>query len=244
MKPDPTPCTAPLVHDCAFKLLKDESPGKVLDIPAGQGAFAKRLESEKFTVWCGDIQPDEHLLKEQRLVLLDLNLGLPYKSESFNYVACLEGIEHIENPHSLMREINRVLKIGGKCILSTPNVLSIRSRLSYLLYGYPNYFHLMVEMDPVTGMERRIDHINPITILELRYILAQTGFEIEQVDTNRLLGKQSFLFYLLKQIILSRGKRSSKDQAKARVRQLLLAEPVLFGEILVLKARKVSHCLI
>lgn len=50
MNSGPIACTAPLVHDCAFKLLKDEPPGKVLDIPTGQGAFAKRLESEKFTV--------------------------------------------------------------------------------------------------------------------------------------------------------------------------------------------------
>jgi SAM-dependent methyltransferase len=241
MNTDPMACTAPLVHDCAFNLLTDEPPGKVLDVPAGQGAFAKRLDERKFKVWCGDIQPDPHLLQRQRLALLNLNLGLPYKSGSFNYVVCLEGIEHIENPHHLIREFNRLLKIGGKCIISTPNVLSMRSRLSYLLYGYPNYFHLMTDVEPATGQERKIDHINPITILELRYILAQTGFELEQVDTNRLQGKRSLLFSLLKGIIAGRGKRSAQDPARARVRRLLLSEPVLFGEILVVKARKLAH---
>ncbi|MCI0530098.1 MAG: class I SAM-dependent methyltransferase [Nitrospira sp.] len=240
MSSDPIPYTAPLVHDCAFQLLKQEQPGKVLDVPAGQGAFAKKLEAEKFEVWYGDIQADPHLLTNKKLVILDLNVGLPYKSEFFDYVACLEGIEHLENPHLLVHEINRVLKVGGKCILSTPNILSMKSRLSYLFYGYPNYFHLMIDTDPTTGAEKKIDHINPVTILELRYILSQNGFEIEQIDTNRLLGKRSFLFYLLKMVMSSRGKRSARDSARARVRQLLFSDPVMFGEILVLKARKIS----
>lgn len=240
MNLDPTPCTAPLVHECAFNLLKNELPGKVLDVPVGQGAFAKRLEAEKFEVWCGDIQPDPHLLRNRKFVLLDLNLGLPYKNEFFDYVVCLEGLEHLENPHLLTREINRILRVGGKCILSTPNILSMRSRLSYLLYGYPNYFHLMIDVDPLTGKEKRIDHINPITILELRYILAQNGFDIERIDTNRLLGKRSFLFYLLKKIMSIRGKRSAKDPVRAYVRKIILSEPLLFGEILVVKATKLK----
>jgi SAM-dependent methyltransferase len=240
MNSGPTPNTAPLVHDCAFKLLKVERPGRVLDVPAGQGAFAKKLEAEKFEVWCGDIQADEHLSTANNLVLLDLNGGLPYKTEFFDYVACIEGIEHLENPHLLIREINRVLKVGGKCILSTPNVLSMKSRLSYLLYGYPNYFHLMVDVDPETGAEKKIDHINPVTILELRYILSQNGFEIEKIDTNHLLGKKSFLFRLLKIAMSLRGKRSAREPSRARVRQLLFSDPVLFGEILVLKVRKTA----
>lgn len=239
MKGDPIPDTAPLVHDCAFRLLKGERPGKVLDVPAGQGAFAKKLENEKFEVWCGDIQEDAHLHANKRPVLLDLNVGLPYKNEFFDYVACLEGIEHLENPHLLIREINRVLKVGGKCVLSTPNILSIKSRLSYLLYGYPNYFHLMIDVDPATGAEKKIDHINPVTILELRYILSQNGFEIEKIDANRLLGKKSFSLFLLKMAMSSRGRRSARDPARTHVRQLLFSEPLLFGEILILKARKI-----
>jgi SAM-dependent methyltransferase len=238
---DPIPLTAPLVHERAFDLIKDEPRGKVLDIPAGEGAFAKRLQSEKFEVWCGDIHADGHLMDTQKLVLLDLNIGLPFKDGFFDYVVCLEGIEHLESPHLLVREINRVLRVGGVCILSTPNILSLRSRLSYLLYGYPNYFHLMIDVDPLTGREKKIDHINPVPFPELRYILNQNSFEIEQIRANRSHGKGSPLFYLLKKIISMRGKRSAQDPARSRVRQILLSDPLLYGEILVLKARKRGH---
>ena len=233
-----SPLTAPLVHDRAFRLMEEEPRGKVLDVPAGEGAFAERLEREKFEVLCGDIEMNRHLAGRRNLVLLDLDAGLPFKEASFDHVICLEGIEHLENPHRLIREMNRVLKPGGKCVLSTPNVLSMRSRISYLLYGYPNYFHLMVDADAVTGKENRIDHINPITFLELRYIAIQNGFEVERVDTNRLRGKRSPFFSLLKKIISMRGKRSARDPDRSRVRKTLLSDPILYGENLILKMRK------
>jgi SAM-dependent methyltransferase len=228
----------PFVHDRAFFLLKDEVRGKVLDVPAGEGAFAERLEREKFEVFCGDIQMNGHLAARKNMVLLDLDAVFPFKTASFDYVVCLEGIEHLENPHRLVREMNRVLKLGGKCVLSTPNVLSIRSRLSYLFYGYPNYFHLMVDIDPGTGAERKIDHINPITFLKLRYIAAQCGFKVEQVAANRLQGKSSPFFYLLKKIFSTRGKRSAQDPARSAIREALFSDAILYGEDLILKLIK------
>ena len=113
-------------------MLIDKVRGKVLDVPEGEGAFAERLEREKFEVLCGDIQLNGHLAARKNMVLLDLDAMLPFKTASFDYVVCLEGIEHLENPHRLVREMNRVLKLGGKCVLSTPNVLSIVPALSAL----------------------------------------------------------------------------------------------------------------
>jgi len=124
--------------------------------------------------------------------------------------------------------------------LTTPNILTIRSRLSYLLYGYPNYFHYMVEHDPRTKQELPVDHINPLTFLEARHILARTGFRIERIEANRLL-KQHFVPYrLLKRLMSTRGRsHARRDAAKAEIRQVLFSDTLLFGEILILKARKV-----
>ena len=90
-----------------------------------------------------------------------------------------------------VREANRVLKTQGTLILTTPNILSIRSRLSYLLRGYPNYFTYMVQRDSRSTEERPIDHINPIGFLELRHILARCGFNVRQVAANRLQKRSS-----------------------------------------------------
>jgi len=119
--------------------------------------------------------------------------------------------------------------------------LSIRSRLSYLLRGYPNYFTYMVQRDSHSKEERPIDHINPIGFLELRHILARCGFTVEQVAANRLQKRSSVVSSLLKRLISSRGHSQVRDdQAKAAVREALLSDPLLFGEILIVKAKKVT----
>lgn len=46
---------------------------------------------------------------------------LPFVDESFDYVVSFQVIEHIKRDKELAREVHRVLKKGGKFIVSTPN---------------------------------------------------------------------------------------------------------------------------
>src|SRR5580658_8582336 len=52
----------------------------------------------------------------------------PYAAASFDTVLCCELIEHLFNdPMHMMSEINRILKLGGHLLLTTPNIGSLRS---------------------------------------------------------------------------------------------------------------------
>lgn len=46
---------------------------------------------------------------------------LPFADESFDYVVSFQVIEHIKCDKEFVREVRRVLKKGGKFIVSTPN---------------------------------------------------------------------------------------------------------------------------
>ena len=46
---------------------------------------------------------------------------LPFADESFDYVVSFQVIEHIKCDREFVREVHRVLKKGGKFIVSTPN---------------------------------------------------------------------------------------------------------------------------
>ncbi len=46
---------------------------------------------------------------------------LPFPDESFDFVICLETIEHMMNPYYALMEMRRVLKRGGRLICSIPN---------------------------------------------------------------------------------------------------------------------------
>jgi SAM-dependent methyltransferase len=214
---------------------------RVLDLPCGSGMLTKMLLDQGIDVVAADLNPAAFILPGRRAVHADLNAPLPFENEEFDGVACVEGVEHIENPHHLVREANRLLPVGGKVFITTPNVLSIRSRLSYLLRGYPDQFHLMIEVDPETNLEKSITHINPIGVLELRYALRHGGFTFDRVQTNRLVQRNSLFYQLIRVLLLLRGRRTAASHPLiAEVRQLLLSDAILFGEGLIVEATKAA----
>ena len=230
---------AAFVHDVVLSRLQSEKAGCLLDVPTGEGAFAARAKELGCEVSCGDIVPDRFRVPGLTCDRVDLNQRWPYPSDKFDYVTSIEAIEHLENPWHMIREAARVLKVGGKLFLTTPNILSIKSRISVLLYGYPNYFTAMANHDPETNKELPVDHINPVSFFELRHVLVRNGCSIERVETNRCLKKRSLLYQLLKLLLHTRGRSQVlHDKARAKVRELVLSEPLLFGEILIVQARK------
>ena len=234
------PNTVHMTRVQVARLIREAGCSHVLDVPSGTGALTQLLLDQGIEVVSADLNPDTFVIPGRSCVPTDLNQKLPFDDCEFDGLACIEGVEHIENPHLLAREANRVLRMGGKVYISTPNVLSIRSRLSYLLRGYPEQFHYMVEVDSETGAEQPIAHINPIGFLELRYTLSRWGFRVEPARTNRYLKKASPFYQLLRLLLLTRGKKAAASHPSVSgVRQVLLSDEVLFGEALVIEATKV-----
>ena len=102
-----------------------------LDLSAGDG-LASRLLAERG--W--RVVSTERRTRRTGWIATDLGNDLPFRDASFELVLLLEVIEHLADiPHAL-REIARVLKPGGVAILSTPNRLSVTSRVHHLFTGF------------------------------------------------------------------------------------------------------------
>ena len=56
-----------------------------------------------------------------RLVDADLDVALPFRHRTFDYVFCTEVLEHLTDPARCLRELRRVLAPGGRLTLSVPN---------------------------------------------------------------------------------------------------------------------------
>lgn len=211
----------------------------VLDLPAGSGELSYLLLQRGLEVTAADLEPAAFVVPGRGCIKSDMNAHLPFPDAQFDAIGCIEGIEHIENPHLFVREANRLLRPGGMLYVTTPNVLSIRSRLGYLLRGYPNQFHYMIELDPKTNDEIPIAHINPIGFLELRYVLVRWGFQVAGVTTNELVRHKAVLYRILRLLIRSRGKRAAASHPKiAEIRKIILSDTVLFGDSLIVSAKK------
>ena len=108
------------IHDKVIGMMDKEPRGRVLDVPTGTGVLADRLRKMGFDVSCCDINPSYFSVSDLTLEIGDLNQSLPYTSKSFDFIICLEGLEHLENPFNAIREFSRLLKPKGKCFSLFP----------------------------------------------------------------------------------------------------------------------------
>ena len=78
-----------------------------------------------------------------RTLCVDLETTeLPIEDGYFDFVLCGEVIEHMEiDPMFMLSELNRVVKDGGRLLVTTPNVLSSRG-LHKIIHGVEPYFYM------------------------------------------------------------------------------------------------------
>ncbi len=152
--------------------------------PPGEGALSLRLSEAGFEVQACDLYPEIFRVPDIDVRRGDLSGVLPYADAEFQYITCLEGLEHIENPHQAIREFARLLAPGGQLVISVPNILNIEERVKWLFNGYTSHFkpiseeHLRMRHEQWGEKEEVVLHINPIAYTELRYILEKYGFEL------------------------------------------------------------------
>lgn len=109
---------------------------KVLDVGCGRLAAFLRAISPRIEQGIGvDFKVKEIQFENIQTVQLRLAHELPFADESFDVVTMLAVLEHIEHEKPILQEIYRVLKPGGKLVLTVPSVWSqpVLEFLSYRL---------------------------------------------------------------------------------------------------------------
>jgi ubiquinone/menaquinone biosynthesis C-methylase UbiE len=215
--------------------------GSLLEIPAGEGALAWQLHKLGYHVTAGDIDPAFCKVRVIPCIYLDLNHKFPIEDASFDYVSCIEGIEHLQDHFQFVRECHRVLKPGGRLVLSTPNILNLASRLKFLMSGFYSLVPRPINEFSVIPV---FDHIHPLTYYQLRYMLHTQGFAIEQVETDLIRRSAAALLFLRPfiQLYMIRTMRKESDpqqrRANREIRRVLASSRLLLGRTLIVVARK------
>jgi 2-polyprenyl-3-methyl-5-hydroxy-6-metoxy-1,4-benzoquinol methylase len=186
----------------------------VLDLAAGSGAMSLRLKDLGFDVYATDYVAAGFKLSDL-VPFRTANLNQDFAQDfgkQFDAVIAAEIIEHLENPRHFARQINAVLKPGGKLILSTPNIDSMTSKIMFLTGGKFLWFE-----DQQYASD---GHITPLTQWQIDKVFTEAGF--------RFIRRTSY------------GKRFERLQGSPRLRlmvkvaSLLVRSPVeTAGEIYV-----------
>jgi len=120
LEPDPTAilvdlgcCDGSIALECARKIGTENTQGVEI-----APEFIEKAEQQGVEVRTGD-----------------LNVSLPYESESVDVIHASQVIEHLADTTQFLLEIARVLKPGGYAVISTENAASWHNVVS-LLFGW------------------------------------------------------------------------------------------------------------
>ncbi|MFQ5601806.1 MAG: class I SAM-dependent methyltransferase [bacterium] len=151
------------------------------------------------------------------------NLGI-FRSDSFDSILCSEVIEHVPDPQQVLYECHRILKRGGKILLTTPNYkqnkptwiqVGILSKYGVKGVEDDRYFHTAFRPEELKNMaekaqmvvaswgtfEKEVKYATRIPVLfyHLINLLNQVVFKSESLAdvNNRFLEISSLMIYKL-----------------------------------------------
>jgi 2-polyprenyl-3-methyl-5-hydroxy-6-metoxy-1,4-benzoquinol methylase len=154
----------------------------IIDVGCGAGRLWP-IVAHRFDHYVGaDIVQWDGLPAAAEFVRADLDREpLPIADRSGDLVAAVEVIEHVENPRALIRELVRVAKPGGWILVSTPNQLSLLSKLTLVLKNEFNAFQERPGLYPA--------HLTALLEADLRRIAAENALKLIEIgysDAGRM----------------------------------------------------------
>lgn len=155
-------------NELLISYIEPAKTAKVLDIGCDSGKLIiERVQNiTKPTIYGIDIRPEALSTAKKlgiRTKLVDVESGLPFKSNFFDVVSANQIIEHLVNVDQFTAEIYRVLKPGGYLVLATENLSS-----------WHNIFAL------VAGWQAFSQHISSISAVGNPFRIVENGPDIRE----------------------------------------------------------------
>lgn len=138
-------------------------PGEPLDIRPYPVVLAYGRDQQRFhfQTWTFNIEKDP----------------FPFASASFDLVLCMEVMEHLTYcPSHTLAEAHRVLRPGGKILITVPNYLRSQ-RILQVALGRPDDFPYVG-----TGIQGR--HQRELTYDEMKILLEACNYRIDYLDVE------------------------------------------------------------
>lgn len=167
----------------------DVTEKRVLDLSAGAGYVANLFYEKNGAVWAFDMYPELFENKDICCAKIDLNYEFPIEDDFADFVLLMETIDHISNQHQLFQEISRIMKPGGKLIITKPNNSNIIGRLANLWLESERSDMFLVNEKTVIGYDENRPYLGRLFlcgIQKLRTLAAMQGLKIHKIYPNQL----------------------------------------------------------
>lgn len=156
--------------------------GTLVDVGCGRGRLWEYLHDYFDSYFGADVVEYEGFPAAGDFRAIDIESGrVPLDDQTADVVVAVETIEHVENPRAFMRELKRLVRPGGLVVVSTPNQLSLLSKMTLLLNNQFNAFREAPGLYPA--------HITALVEIDLMRIAGETGLTdrvIRYSDSGRM----------------------------------------------------------
>ncbi len=168
--------TAPVVAASLEKLIRSfksfRHTSRLLDVGYGEGGLLRIAQKQGWNCYGTEISPQalEYGQGCGWTVSSEADTHPLFPAQGFDVVTMIELLEHVQNPHQLLRMAAQLLRPGGVLYLTTPNANSLNRRLLGLKWS--------VISPP--------EHLTIWTVQGLRLALSQAGFQLQRTRTEGL----------------------------------------------------------
>jgi ubiquinone/menaquinone biosynthesis C-methylase UbiE len=172
-------------HITTSKLFPDLNGSRVLEIGCGRGEFALWLErrSPKADITALDFSIGAIGLAQKRAneagsrVHFEVGDGqaLPFATDTFDVLISCECLEHVPRPGEMTREMHRVLKPGGRFVLTTENYCN------GMVLAWINSWLTRTPFNSGSGIQ---PYENFFVFWQVRRMLEQSGLIVEHMESN------------------------------------------------------------
>jgi 2-polyprenyl-3-methyl-5-hydroxy-6-metoxy-1,4-benzoquinol methylase len=160
---------------------------RVLDIGCNNGFIGEMLiknGNEVYGVDIGRAKVHKAIARGLKARVVDIeNNDLPYKANYFDIILLTDVIEHVFDTDMLINKIYRVLKHGGKLLITTPNVASLARRFMLLL-GFNPFLEYSTSF--IDFVPSPVGHIRYYTHSDLRRQLERHHFQNVRTKGDRV----------------------------------------------------------
>jgi SAM-dependent methyltransferase len=232
--PVPRELAIPGTHDRVLQVFGQSidfrSSPAVLDIGAGQGALSKRLHDAGAKVSACDVVPEQFDVPGVLFRPVTSDGRLPFDDGQFDAAVAIEVLEHIDGHDRFFAEVSRVLRPDGLVMFTTPNILSLKSRLRFLFTGF---FYSFGPLEPFTR-DPVSQHIAPFSVNRYEWMLSQHGLRLTDLQTDKIQTSSVMMSLLVPFIRLATWMGFGGSELAARQNSSV----ALFGRKLIILARK------
>ncbi|MFO7709661.1 MAG: class I SAM-dependent methyltransferase [Desulfobacterales bacterium] len=109
------------------------TPHNMLDVGCGEGILISLVGDQVDRFGVDIFQDAPANVGSARYIRHDVSTGLPFPDATFDVVHSSELIEHLLDTESFLQECLRVLKPGGRLVVSTPNLHYWRNVIEWLI---------------------------------------------------------------------------------------------------------------